>query len=128
MEFKFVLERLLARASAVLIESDWNLNGLSRNTLQVRISVLIESDWNLNLRYELQNFIISHSINRIRLEFKLITETGAEPIHEAVLIESDWNLNLIPNSLTDIFFNVLIESDWNLNSDKTIRNCLCIQY
>ena len=90
------------------------------------------------------------SINRIRLEFKLITETGAEPIHEAVLIESDWNLNLIPNSLTDIFFNVLIESDWNLNyntmsqdwsgdqvliesdwnlnSDKTIRNCRCIQY
>ena len=32
--------------------------------------VLIESDWNLKLRYELQNFIISRSINRIRLEFK----------------------------------------------------------
>ena len=61
---------LIVHRKAVLIESDWNLNGLSRNTLQVRISVLIESDWNLNLRYELQNFIISHSINRIRLEFK----------------------------------------------------------
>ena len=33
--------------------------------------VLIESDWNLKLRYELQNFIISRSINRIRLEFKV---------------------------------------------------------
>ena len=56
----------------VLIESDWNLktNGGKRTT--ARLLVLIESDWNLKLFIFIILIQNSCSINRIRLEFKVI--------------------------------------------------------
>ena len=35
------------KALAVLIESDWNLKGISLRSSRPGINVLIESDWNL---------------------------------------------------------------------------------
>ena len=61
-----------AAAMIVLIESDWNLktNGGKRTT--ARLLVLIESDWNLKLFIFIILIQNSCSINRIRLEFKVI--------------------------------------------------------
>ena len=91
MEFKVVLERLFARASAVLIESDWNLKWDNAGVWEEK----------------------KDSINRIRLEFKVLHLLQLAVL-QLVLIESDWNLK----SADDMAFldkvAVLIESDWNL--------------
>ena len=62
--------------------------------------VLIESDWNLKVIETEEPPVVVASINRIRLEFKVITGNHAKLLHGRinrsgqVLIESDWNLKL----------------------------------
>ena len=52
-------------------------------------------------------------INRIRLEFKVVT-TLQKRFGCRVLIESDWNLKVVEPPPTFVGIMVLIESDWNL--------------
>ena len=59
---------------------------------------------------------VTVSINRIRLEFKVVIFVK-KFIKHIVLIESDWNLKYNPGfSLQLPLMSVLIESDWNLKS------------
>ena len=76
---------------SVLIESDWNLKFLIIIMRRQLAGVLIESDWNLkeiDAQFQLSQL---HSINRIRLEFKVISAFQNIQLI-IVLIESDWNL------------------------------------
>ena len=59
------------------------------------------------------------SINRIRLEFKVISEHVAVVSRQGVLIESDWNLKGILRPAAAVSGAVLIESDWNLKVIET---------
>ena len=109
---------------------DWeHLNALNSSR------VLIESDWNLKYVWTTLQVHYIHSINRIRLEFK-VNKTVVNLFWTfLVLIESDWNLKqievLVKMGLTGINRirlefkvsstgslrsgrRVLIESDWNL--------------
>ena len=119
----------------VLIESDWNLK-FHPNTEPVRsVPVLIESDWNLKNFWFLKSSDMIFRINRIRLEFKVVTHLkgvqGLVGINRIrlefkvfdiefiryvlrVLIESDWNLKYIIRPFLNVYVVVLIESDWNL--------------
>ena len=54
------------------------------------------------------------SINRIRLEFKVVLMALTPAALNHVLIESDWNLKLEFTFITLLALPVLIESDWNL--------------
>ena len=56
-----------------------------------KTAVLIESDWNLKISLFPYCFKTRNSINRIRLEFKVLL-TGTGTASGTVLIESDWNL------------------------------------
>ena len=57
--------------------------------------VLIESDWNLKQATNQKDRWHSHSINRIRLEFKVFIAAKGHDSAIYVLIESDWNLKVI---------------------------------
>ena len=59
----------------VLIESDWNLKTYICLLMLNAIKVLIESDWNLKVGTSSFNVCAPIRINRIRLEFKAISET-----------------------------------------------------
>ena len=54
-------------------------------------NVLIESDWNLKVIEPVASWLMPASINRIRLEFKVISPEMLSG-RDLVLIESDWNL------------------------------------
>ena len=56
---------------SVLIESDWNLKGKRKWKPLSWKAVLIESDWNLKYVWTTLQVLYIHSINRIRLEFKV---------------------------------------------------------
>ena len=78
----------------VLIESDWNLKKVVFQNVTPFLRVLIESDWNLKINNVYKDSIILLSINRIRLEFKVVLERLLASASALVLIESDWNLKL----------------------------------
>ena len=63
------------------------------------------------------------SINRIRLEFKVVFHHLAHSVY-IVLIESDWNLKFEVNIRKSIASMVLIESDWNLKPYKPISDTM----
>ena len=83
----------LLAAALVLIESDWNLKHSTRARAQGDTDVLIESDWNLKLITAAICSASLYRINRIRLEFKVLSLLHIHPCC-MVLIESDWNLKL----------------------------------
>ena len=56
----------------VLIESDWNLKFDMIVVTVTFNTVLIESDWNLKSFHRMIAAISCRSINRIRLEFKVL--------------------------------------------------------
>ena len=63
-----------------------------------------------------------NSINRIRLEFKVITTENVVYSTQSVLIESDWNLKKNHGYYNSVLpEKVLIESDWNLK--KGMKKC-----
>ena len=101
------------------------------------LNILIESKWNLNHDIPLNKLNTVIHINRIKVEFKLITVLSIKHTKQ-ILIESKWNLN---QKLQVFFFFsreyinritvefkfliliydyqflfILIESQWNLNS------------
>ena len=78
---------------SVLIESDWNLKMFTFQPIDLMKNVLIESDWNLKTGTIIQTKNGEVSINRIRLEFKVLNINYLSCNHP-VLIESDWNLKL----------------------------------
>ena len=77
----------------VLIESDWNLKLDDWYKWYDDHCVLIESDWNLKYTGSSDDVEEVSSINRIRLEFKVVHAFNRQSLFK-VLIESDWNLKL----------------------------------
>ena len=76
--------------------------------------VLIESDWNLKITLQLKIIDLHQRINRIRLEFKVVSSLFNVVRLSLVLIESDWNLKNCSTGMLRLVISVLIESDWNL--------------
>ena len=70
MEFKVVLERLFARASAVLIESDWNLKWDNAGVWEEKKDSINRIRLEFKGRTDLRIVTGRTGINRIRLEFK----------------------------------------------------------
>ena len=69
----------MAAIAGVLIESDWNLKIIASIKACAVVFVLIESDWNLKLFIGGDSDDGKHGINRIRLEFKVVSRHGREP-------------------------------------------------
>ena len=106
---------LLSQRTLVLIESDWNLKSSCTISLYSAILVLIESDWNLKDQAMTPCWSQS-SINRIRLEFKVVIEFGLTlnllGINRIRLEFKGHQVRQLHNVL-----GVLIESDWNLKKN-----------
>ena len=73
---KYAAATVLAVVTAVLIESDWNLKQMDGRPSWNYIKVLIESDWNLKCTCMDKCYTNAKSINRIRLEFKVVTPSA----------------------------------------------------
>ena len=76
LEFKVVRPSGTAICVQVLIESDWNLKQMDGRPSWNYIKVLIESDWNLKCTCMDKCYTNAKSINRIRLEFKVVTPSA----------------------------------------------------
>ena len=70
----------------------------------------------------IERIIPFQSINRIRLEFKVVP-VNMIYTRVTVLIESDWNLKLEYRLNIAASIAVLIESDWNLKWNIRCRRC-----
>ena len=91
MEFKENSHMCMCYCCHILIESQWNLKGVSYHEIFNEIKILIESQW--NLKQQRMEDCISISV---------------------ILIESQWNLKLPVAALKWILTSILIESQWNL--------------